>query len=71
MSAPFNKEQKIVLAEAIRQACVEQVLTSYENARFDGLCHEGAWEVAVDSLRALNVKALVKKVEDGQAGSKP
>lgn len=65
MSTPLNEneEQKIAIAEAIRQACLEQLLGSYENARFDGLCHEGAWEVAVDSLRALNMKTLVKNIE--------
>lgn len=69
MSTPpnINEEQKIAIAEAVRRACLEQLLGSYENARFDGLCHEGAWEIAVDSLRALNMSTLVKKIESGKA----
>lgn len=26
-------------------------LAAYENARQDGLCHEGAWECALDAMR--------------------
>lgn len=27
-------------------------LTAYQDARMDGLCHEGAWECALEVLRA-------------------
>lgn len=26
-------------------------LRAYEDARFDGLCHDGAWEAALEALR--------------------
>ena len=35
------------------------VLEHYENARMDGLCHEGAWEVAVSRTKNLHIPAAV------------
>ena len=50
------------LAQAIRNACFEAAFNGYENARIDGLCHEGAWEVALDSIRSLDVDAIVERL---------
>lgn len=52
--------EKVALATAVHRACLETLLTAYEDARIDGLCREGAWECAVDALRALNVAALAE-----------
>ena len=30
-------------------------IQDYENARADGLCHEGAWEVALSKLTTLSI----------------
>lgn len=30
---------------------VETAVEAYETARMDGLCHEGAWEVAISAAR--------------------
>lgn len=46
------------LAEAVRNECVRTALTAYEAARADGLCGEGAFEVAIDAMRGLDVDAL-------------
>lgn len=35
------------------QACIETALQRYEEAKISGLCHEGAWEVAIETLRTL------------------
>jgi hypothetical protein len=48
------------VAEMVRAACVDAALAGYEQASMDGLCHEGAWEVAVDAIRALNLDALLQ-----------
>ena len=53
------------LAEAIRQACLEAALTAYETARADGLCLEGAWECAIDAMRALDLEEFVKQTGAG------
>jgi hypothetical protein len=32
---------------------IKAALAAYEQARLDGLCHEGAWECALEALQAL------------------
>ena len=50
------------IAALIEDACYQAGVTAYENARMDGLCHEGAWECAVEAMRSLDFQALVAKV---------
>lgn len=47
------------IAEAVRRACVEAALEAYEDAQVRGLCREGAWEVAIEAVRTLDVAALI------------
>lgn len=49
------------LAEAVRTACIQAALTGYEDARMSGLCHEGAWECAIDAIRSLNINAILEQ----------
>jgi hypothetical protein len=46
-------------AEAVRAACVQAAIDGYEQATFDGLCCEGAYEVALSAIRMLNVDGIV------------
>lgn len=46
------------VAEAVRRACIEAALAAYEEAKLRGLCHEGAWECAVEAMRSLDAEAL-------------
>ena len=55
------------LAMAIRDACLESALQAYEDAGFAGLCHEGAWEVAIDAIRSLDVETILASI----AATKP
>lgn len=50
------------LAEKIRQACLQTALTAYEDARMDGLCHQGAWESAMSALQKMDVESLVRQL---------
>ncbi len=59
MSDP-NRDRRI--AEAVRAACVATAEASYERAAADGLCDEGAWEVAIDAMRSLDIEAIVREV---------
>ena len=59
MSDP-NRDRRI--AEAVRAACVAAAEASYERAAADGLCDEGAWEVAIDAIRSLDVEAIIREV---------
>ncbi len=48
------------IAEAVRQACIEAAQSTYEQAGISGLCAEGRWELAVDAMRSLDVKAVLE-----------
>lgn len=43
----------------IRDACARVAEEAYEDAGIRGLCAEGRWEVALDAIRSLDVRALV------------
>ena len=47
------------LAEQVRTACMQTLIEAYDQAASDGLCAEGAWEVALEQLRILNLEDLV------------
>lgn len=50
------------IARIVRNACVKAALNGYEQAQIAGLCQEGAWEVAVDTMRTLDLGAVVETV---------
>ena len=51
----------IEIAQAVRSACVQAALDGYEQAQIAGLCQEGAWEVAVDAIRLVDLKETLRK----------
>ncbi len=55
------------IAEAVRVACVQAAQQGYERAAADGLCDEGALEVALDAIRAVDVDQILRglKIESG------
>lgn len=57
----------LAVAEAVRAACVAAAIAAYEQAGSDGLCHEGAWENALEAIRSLAVAAIVMQ----QGGAAP
>ena len=56
-----EKEELVSFAERIRVACLEAAQQGYESAKLSGLCHEGAWEVALDAMRQMDLEALVRR----------
>ncbi|MCK9381469.1 MAG: hypothetical protein M0P95_10450 [Sulfuritalea sp.] len=56
----------IELAEAVRIACVQAALDGYERAQIAGLCHEGAWECAVDAIRMLDLRTVLQEPAEDQ-----
>jgi hypothetical protein len=60
MSEQISINEKHRVAEAVRQACVRAALEGYERAASDGLCHEGAWEAAVDAIRTLDIDTVLQ-----------
>jgi hypothetical protein len=65
MDECYSTEEQLRIAETIRAACIKAALEGYEDAGMHGLCHEGAWECAVDAMRALNLKALLAQFAEG------
>lgn len=55
--------QKRRLAEAVRSACLQASLEAYERAAMSGLCREGAWECAVDAMRALDLEDVISRAD--------
>lgn len=51
------------IAEAVRRACVDAALEAYEDAQIRGLCREGAWEVAIEAVRTLDVATVIAAAE--------
>ncbi len=51
------------VAEAIRAACVQAAQQGYERAAADGLCDEGALEVALDAIRSLDIENLLHELK--------
>jgi len=47
------------VAEQVRGALVRTALAAYEDAAIRGLCCEGAWEVAVDAMRDLDLSRII------------
>lgn len=60
-------ERDLLLANAVRQACVRAVIEGYQQASISGLCHEGAFEAAVDAVRMLDLAAVLQ--QDAKASS--
>ncbi|GAB4205819.1 MAG: hypothetical protein OHK0022_32300 [Roseiflexaceae bacterium] len=52
------------LAEAVRTACLHAAAEGYERAAADGLCAEGAWECALETVRALDLAELLAGLTD-------
>jgi hypothetical protein len=55
-------QQEKVIAERVKQACLETALRAYEEAGISGLCAEGRWELAVDAMRHLDIEAVLRQL---------
>lgn len=50
------------VATAVKFECLQAALDGYESAKMSGLCHEGAWEVAIDHVRAVDIEAVLRRL---------
>jgi len=60
---PLEKLRRQVAA-AVKFECLKAALDGYESAKASGLCHEGAWEVAIDRLKAVETEAILERLPD-------
>jgi hypothetical protein len=56
--------------EAVRLACIQAALDAYEDAGLRGLCGEGRWELAIDAMRRLDVRAFLDRREPADAAGR-
>ena len=49
------------MAERVRAELIRTAMAAYEDAALRGLCAEGAWEVAVDAMRKLDLSPTVER----------
>jgi hypothetical protein len=47
------------VAEAVIKECRESLIAAYEDAGISGLCAEGRWEMALDSLRSIDLSKII------------
>jgi hypothetical protein len=66
--AEIARDEALRLARVVRAACIQAVLEGYEQARMDGLCNEGALEVALDAVRGLDLAPLMEGPSGTLAG---
>ncbi len=60
-SVPSSEERRRI-AEAVKAACLQAALEAYQHAQLSGLCREGAWDLAVDAIRSLDVTKVLEKL---------
>jgi hypothetical protein len=56
------------IAEAVREACLRAAEAAYEDAGIRGLCGEGRWELALQAVRRLDLRAAIAEAGDGGDG---
>jgi hypothetical protein len=61
----------LLVASAVRSACVQAALDGYERAQIAGLCQEGAWEAAIDAMRMLDLTRLPDQAPTEPASPPP
>ena len=55
-------------AEAVRAACLQAALDGYERAGFGGMCEEGRWEMVIDSIKSLDLDAVLATLPAAASG---
>lgn len=65
------QQQLQQLATAVQEQCYAAAVTAYEDAAVDGLCEDGAWECAVDAMRAVNLDEILTRVVAEQQRPSP
>jgi hypothetical protein len=58
-------DERLRLAQAVRDACVEAAKQGYERAAISGLCEEGALEAAISAIRMVDIDAVLGGLSRG------
>ena len=55
-----RKREQQRIAQAVRAACLQAAIEAYEYAQIKGLCQEGAWDLAVDAVKTLDLDKVLE-----------
>ncbi len=58
---PSNDEKRRI-AGAVKAACLKAAIEAYQYGKMSGLCQEGAWELAVDAIKSLDVETVLREL---------
>lgn len=53
-------EDRLRLARAVRDACIEAAKDGYERAAVSGLCEDGALEAALSAIHMVDLERVVQ-----------
>lgn len=56
-----------LIADRIKQACIQAAREGFRDASFSGLCSEGAMEAAVSAIQSLDLDKELEKLGDIEA----
>jgi hypothetical protein len=64
-TAPTNTAEDDLerIARAVREACIRAAVDGYEHGGLSGLCADGRFDLAIDSVRALDLDGIVRDCE--------
>lgn len=48
----FYHNERLKIARTAGDDAFFKAISAYDDARVDGLCHEGAWEIALQALQS-------------------
>lgn len=54
------------VATAVKAACLQEAIAAYQQGKLSGLCQEGAWDLALDAIRSLDVDKVLETLPDGK-----
>jgi len=57
------ENDRLRLAQSVRDACIAAARQGYENAAISGLCEEGALEAALSAIHMVDLEAVLRDVK--------
>ncbi len=57
------ENDRLRLAQSVRDACIAAARQGYENAAISGLCAEGALEAALSAIHMVDLEAVLRDVK--------
>ena len=52
------------IAEAVRGEALRAAVEAYQHAKMSGLCQEGAWDLALDAIKHLDLDSILDRLPE-------